>query len=168
MSQLAVFNLVNVSILSELRNQSPSVVVKKLFSKKIINHYWKYLQDNSTLLYGLDSEDLNGGIFLNIIYYLESKKGIDLQDSLYKEASTEITEKQQSSTLILTIKHKAQFNNTINIDEISADECRSANIEFSGDDSDESVDSFIEGLNVLRDVLNKIQDDDSVIVFTIG
>lgn len=120
------------------------------------------------MLYGLSSEDLNGGIFITIISYLEEKKGINLQDSLYNGASSDIIEKQQSSTLILTIKHKEQFNDTINIDEISSDECRSANIEFSGDDSDESVDAFIEGLKVLRDVLNQIQDENSVIVFTIG
>lgn len=168
MSLLAVFNLIETSKLSDLRVHAQPVVVKKLLGKKTIDNYWNYLQTNSTILYGLNPDDLNGGILLNIIQFLNNYKKLNLQDSAYIDASADITEKQQRSTLILTTKHKTQFNDIINVATISLDECRAANIEFSDDDSDESVAAFIEGLTVLRNVLNQIQDDNSVIIFTIG
>ena len=165
MSVIADFRLIETSKLNDLRENAEIKIEKKLFSKKVLDKYWDYLDSNSKKL-----EDFEGSgyIFGNLLVFLDEKKGIDLLKSDYDEIANSIVEKRQSSVFILTFDHRQKYLDKLNPDNFSLDELITFNTEFSEDNDMEFAKAEIEAIKLLRDNLNLLTGDNNVILLNVG
>lgn len=165
MSAIADFRLIEVSKLNDLIKNAEIIVEKKLFSKKIIDNYWTYLNANSQKL-----KDFNesGYIFVNLLVFFEEKKGIDLLNSSYDESTNVIAEKRKNSTLIFTFDHKQKYFNELSPDKFSIAELIEFNTEFSEEDDPALAKAQIAGIQALRDSLALLEDDKKIVLLSIG
>src|SRR4249919_2188398 len=106
MSAIADFRIIETSKLNDLRDNAEIKIEKKLFSKKVIDNYWDYLNANSKKLKDFD---WSGYIFANLLIFLVEKKGIDLLKGKYDDIANVIVERRQNSTIIFTFDHKEKY-----------------------------------------------------------
>lgn len=165
MSAIADFRLIETSKLNELRDNAEIRIEKKLFSKKVIDNYWDYLYANSKKLKDFD---WSGYIFANLLVFLEEKKGIDLLKGKFDDIANVIVEKRQNSTFILTYDHKQKYLTNLSPDNFIMNELIEFNKDFSEEDDPELARVEIEGIKALRDNLNLLDDDNHVILLSIG
>lgn len=154
MSQLALFYLLDASRLDELREHARVEEIKKLFSKKYIDHYSLYLKNNATLLYGLDSEDLNANPFISIVSWQVEEKGIDFFGGRFKEEAKVLSEKTETTTMILTDEHSEAIRK-IDFENLPQPELSRIALEYDSDDSAEAVEGLKEAWRALRKILEK-------------
>ncbi len=81
MAIVASFFLIDRALVGQLVENAGVVVVKKLFSKKIIDPYWDLLQAHGTSLPDLEYHGYNGEVFINVLLFLSERRGIDLNRS---------------------------------------------------------------------------------------
>lgn len=165
MSAVADFRLIETSKLNDLLDNAEIKIEKKLFSKKVIDNYWDYLNTNSKKLKDFD---WSGYIFANLLVFLEEKKGIDLLKGKYDDIANAIVDKRQNSTFILTYDHKQKYLTNLSPDKFTLDELIEFNKDFSEEDDPELAKAEIEGVKALRDNLDLLTDDNHVILLSVG
>jgi hypothetical protein len=165
MSAIANFRLIETSRLNDLRDNAEIKVEKKLFSKKVIDNYWDYLNANSKKLKDFD---WSGYIFADLLIFLEEKKGIDLLKGKYDDIANQIAERRQNSTFILTFDHKQKYLSELSPDKFMVDELIEFNKDFSEQDDPELARAEIEGIKSLKENLELIVDDSHVVILSIG
>ncbi|MBS1604133.1 MAG: hypothetical protein JST42_15810 [Bacteroidetes bacterium] len=112
MSIVASFFLIDRLLVDQLVENAEVVVVKKLFSKKIIDPYWDLLQTHGTSLPDLDYSGYNGEVFINVLQFLSERRGINLNRSELQAQAEEISRKRGES--ICCSLMRSSFNITIN------------------------------------------------------
>jgi hypothetical protein len=165
MALIASFNLLAASQLPELVEQATIHIKKGLFSSKRIDNYWDYLEQNTTPLKSLEYKDHNGGILLNVLTFLGEKHGINLTSSEFHKEASEISDKREASTFILTHAQKTQYLDMLDPARFDLAEIRQYNIEFEEDDDPDTAQACLEAIRTLHDNLNEIRDDSTVVLF---
>jgi hypothetical protein len=168
MSILASFYLIDQPVLDQLVSNAEPVVVKKLFSKKIIDRYRELLQAHGAPLPDLDYHDYNGSVFLNVIHFLSERRGIDLNRSEFQAQAEEITRKRGVSTFLLTYAQRLQYDHQLNPDRFDVDELLAFNMEFDGSDERDFALAAQEAIKVLRNNLIAIPDEHHFLLFDLG
>ncbi|MFA6463320.1 MAG: hypothetical protein WCT51_04765 [Candidatus Shapirobacteria bacterium] len=165
MSAIADFRLIETSRLNDLRDNAEIKIEKKLFSKKVIDKYWDYLDSISKKIENFDG---SGYIFGNLLVFLEEKKGIDLLKSSYDEIVNSIVEKRQTSAFIFTFDHRQKYLDKLDPDNFTIDELITFNKEFSEDDDMEFAKAEIDAIKLLQDNLKLLTGDNIVILLNVG
>jgi hypothetical protein len=165
MSAIADFRLIETSKLNDLRDNAEIKIEKKLFSKKIIDNYWDYLDANSKKLKNFE---WSGYIFANLLIFLEEKKGIDLLKGKDDDIANVIVERRQNSTFIFTFDHKQKYATGLSPDKFTLDELIEFNKDFSEEDDPELAKAEIEGIKSLKENLELLTDDSHVVILSVG
>lgn len=165
MSAIADFRLVQISKLNELLSNAEIKIERKLFSKKVIDNYWNYLDSNSKKLADFNE---SGYIFANLLIFLEERRGIDLLKGKYDHIANSIVEKRQNSTFIFTYEHTQAYANKLNPDHFTLNELIEFNKEFSEESDPQLAEAEIEGIKALRNHLELLTDDSQVILLSVG
>lgn len=165
MSVIADFRLVQISKLNELLSNAEIKIEKKLFSKKVIDNYWNYLDSNSKKLADFNE---SGYIFANLLIFLEARRGIDLLKGKYDDIANSIVEKRQNSTFIFTYEHTQAYASKLNPDHFTLNELIEFNKEFSEESDPQLAEAEIEGIKALRNHLELLTDDSQVILLSVG
>jgi hypothetical protein len=165
MSAIADFRIIETSKLNQLRDNAEVKIEKKLFSKKVVDNYWDFLDTHTTKL-----KDFawSGYVFNNLFVFLDEKKGVNLLDSQYGDIANDILEKRQTATFILTMEHREQYLDKLSPENFSEKELIDFNKDFSEEDDPELAKAQREGIRALRDSLLLLTDDTKVILLTIG
>lgn len=164
MSAIADFRLIETSKLIELLDNAKIKIEKRLFSKKITDNYWDYLNANSKKL---KSFGWSGYIFANLLIFLEEKKGIDLLKGKHDDIANSIVDKRQNSTIILTFDHKQKYLTGLSPDKYTIEELIEFNKDFSEEDDPELAKAEIEGIRTLQDSLSLLTDENQVILLSV-
>lgn len=151
--------------MNELRNNAEIKIERKLFSKKIIDNYWDYLNSNSKKL---KEFQYSGYIFADLLIFLAENKAIDLLKSKYDDLASSIAAKRQNSTIILTYDQRQAYLDMLDPDKFSRDELIAFNKEFSENDDPEFANAQIDGIRALRDSLDQLIGDNYVILLSVG
>ncbi|NBP67308.1 MAG: hypothetical protein EBU52_01050 [Cytophagia bacterium] len=165
MSAIADFRIIETSKLNELRENAQIKIEKRLFSKKVIDNYWDFLNANTTKLKDFD---WSGYTFNNLLIFLEEKKGVDLLKGKYDDIANEIVEKRQNGTFILTFEHRQKYLDKLNPENYSEKELIDFNKNFSEEDDPELAKAEMEGIKALQDSLSLLKDDTKVVLLTIS
>ena len=165
MSAIADFRLIETSKLSDLKAHAEVQIKKTLFSKKTVDSYWTYLDANSLKLKDFP---WSGHIFSSLLIFLEEKKGIGLLRSSHDDIADNISELRQSGAFILTFDHKQKHLKDLSPDKFSLEELIEFNVEFSEENDPELAQACIAGIKALRDSLELLTDDKSVVLLSIG
>ncbi len=165
MSAIAEFRLIEVSKLEELRSVAEIKVEKKLFSKKVIDNYWNFLNNNSKRL-----KDFNqsGYVFADLLIFLEENKGIDLFKGEYENIANEIAKKRENTTLVFSFDQKKRYLNDLDPEKFSLAELIEFNKGFSENDDPELAKAELEGIKLLRESLEQLSDNGHVIILSVG
>jgi hypothetical protein len=163
MSAIATFYLLPVTKLDELSKQAKITVKKTFLSKVVTDTYWAFLTNNS-----LSWQDYDGPGYLamNAIFFLE-EKNIDLTADEYLYLVDDLIDKRQSSHYIYTIKHKGSLPQ-LSPDNYTVEDLRQFNEEFSEVDDKESAEATYDFIKLLYDNINKIQNDQQILLLIIG
>jgi hypothetical protein len=164
MSALASFYLLDTSKLDELKQNAEVIVKKSLFSKKVTDNYWDYLANNATELRRFDG---SGYIYGNLLVYLE-EKNIDLMNNEYDEIVKHLIDKRGSSHFLFTNKQRAAFIDQLDPTKHSLTELQQFNKEFSEEGDEETARFTLEAIQILRDNLNKVQNDNQILLLIVG
>ena len=165
MSAIAEFRLLEKSKLEDLRQASNIEVKRGLFSKKVIDNFYKFLDSNSRKVTNFDD---SGYVFGNLFVFLQEQKGIDLLNGEYDEIVNEICSKRGISMFVFTKTHKDNYANLLDSTKLSIEELIKFNVEFSEDNDPEFAKSELKGILALRESLNSISEDKDVVILTIG
>lgn len=165
MSAIVDFRIIETSKLNELRENAEIKIEKRLFSKKVIDNYWDFLNANTTKLKDFD---WSGYTFNNLLIFLEEKKGVDLLKGKYDDIANEIVEKRQNGTFILTFEHSQKYLDKLNPENYSKKELIDFNKNFSDEDDPELAKAEMEGIKALQDSLSLLKDDTKVVLLTIS
>lgn len=164
MSAIAEFKKIKVNKLEELKEVSKIIIKKGLFSKKVIDNYWSFLNENSESIIVFD---INGYVYGNLMVFLEENE-IDLFNNEFKEISNYLSEQRNSSVFIFTYKQSNEILKKINQTEFSIDDLVNFNIEFSDENEPELAKTQIEALNTLKMSLQKLKNSEEVIILNIA
>lgn len=167
MSQLAVFYLLDASKLPELQEHAWVEVAKKLFSKKYINHYHAYLENNAELLYGMGPDHWNAPPFICMTSWMVEEKGIDFFMGPYQAQAEALTEKSGTATFIWTKDHRDALRSKIDVESIPDSEMKRIGLEYYGVDSDEDIFPMRDAVRVMNEVLDRLEEG-KVIVFLVS
>ncbi len=165
MSAIADFRLIETSKLNDLRDNAEIRIEKKLFSKKVTDTYWDYLNANSKTLKAFD---WSGYVFANLFVFLEEKKGINLLNGKHDDIAIAIAERRGNSTFIFTYDHKQKYLNELSPAKFSLTELIAFNKEFSEEDDPELAKAEIEGIKSLAENLELLTDDSQVVILSVG
>lgn len=165
MSAIADFRLIETSKLNELRDKAEIRIEQKLFSKKVMDDYWNYLDTNARKL---KEFPYSGYIFANLLIFLAENKGIDLLKGKHDAIANVIVEKRQNSTIILTYAHQQFYLDKLNPGNFTMEELITFNKDFSEDDDPELAKAEIAGIKMLRDSLELLTGDHQVILLSVG
>jgi len=164
MSAIADFRIIETTKLDELLKASEIKVERKLFSKKMINNYWEYLDSNSRVLINFQG---SGYLFADLLIFLDEKKGINLLSSEYDAIADSITEHQQNSLIILTYLHKTKYFEDLSPDKFTPEELIAFNKEFSEQDDPDLATAEIDGIEALQKSLGSLTDESNVILLSV-
>ncbi|MBF0598376.1 hypothetical protein [Faecalibacter rhinopitheci] len=165
MSAIVDFRKIKIDKLDNLKVYSQIKIIKKLFSKKVEDNYWNFINQNSENIYNFSK---NGYVFGNLFAYLEEEKGINLLDNDYKDLSNYLSDQRNSSVFIFTYDQKIKFLNHLKDINFNVDELVKFNIDFSEEDDNELAENQIEAANALKTCLNELNDDSEVVLLNIG
>jgi hypothetical protein len=165
MSAVADFRLIETTKLNDLRDNAEVKIEKKLFSKKVIDTYWDYLESNAKKLKDFD---YSGYVFADLLIFLLEKKGIDLLKGKHDDIANAIYEKRQNSMIILTYDHKRSYLDKLNPDNFTLEELIAFNKEFSEDDDPELAKAEVAGIKTLKENLELLSGNSHVVLLTIG
>lgn len=165
MSAIASFYLIDTSKLQELLQNAEVITRKTLFSKKITDKYWDFLANNATELKSLDG---SGYLYGNLFVFLDEQKKIDLTNNEFDNIATELTDKRGSSHLIFTYKQKMDFIDQLDASNYTLTEIKNFNQDFSEDGDEETARLTLDALQVLRDNLNKVQNEQQILLLILG
>lgn len=155
-------------MVDQLVENAEVVVVKKLFSKKIIDPYWDLLQAHGTSLPDLEYNGYNGEVFINVLQFLSKRRGINLNRSELQAQAEEITRKRGVSTLLLTYAQRLQYNDQLNPERYSLEELLAFNTEFDGTDELDFAVAAQEAIKVIQNNLTAIPNEQHVLLFALG
>lgn len=165
MSAIADFRLIETSKLNDLLAHAEVKIEKGFLSQKVIDNYWNFLNANSKKL-----KDFNGSgyIFANLLVFLAEEKGIQLLKSEYDDIAEALANKRGSSIFVLTFDHKQRYWNDLSPEKFDVSELITFNKDFSEDEDPELAKLEMEGIKALRDSLESLADDKSVVLLSIG
>ncbi|PZR28135.1 MAG: hypothetical protein DI538_25130 [Azospira oryzae] len=131
MAAIAAFRRIEVSKLEALRSVAEIKVEKKLFSKKVIDNYWNFLDNNSKRL-----KDFNGSgyVFADLFIFLDEHKGIHLLKGEHENISNEISKKRGNATFLFSFEQKKAYWNGLDSQHFSLAELIEFNKGFSEND----------------------------------
>ncbi|MEJ8843452.1 hypothetical protein WG954_13770 [Lacibacter sp. H375] len=165
MSAIASFYLLDTSQLDELRKSAEIIVKKSLFSKKVTDNYLDYLSNNAKELQGFDG---SGYIYGNLLVFLQEEKNIDLTQNEYDDVAKELIDKRGSSHFILTYKQKTAFISQLDPSEYSLAVIQQFNQNFSEEGDAETASLTHKAIEVLRDNLSMVQNDNQILLLIVG
>lgn len=165
MSAIASFYILDTSKLDYLKQHAEIIVKKSLFSKKVTDNFWDYLASNSTELKSLDG---SGYVYANLLVYLEEEKNIDLLTNQYEDTAKELVEKRGSSHFFFTYQQKISFLPQLQSSLFSLTEMQKFNQEFSGEGDEETAELTLEAIKLLHDNLDKVQNENQVLLLIVG
>ena len=128
------------------------------------DNYWNYLANKTTELKSFDG---SGYIYGNLLVYLEEKQ-IDLMHNEYDEIAKHLIDKRGSSHFLFTNKQRTTFTNQLDPAKYSLAEVQQFNKEFSEQGDEETARLTLEALPVLRYNLNKVQNDNQILLLIVG
>lgn len=165
MAAIAAFRRIEVSKLEALRSVAEIKVEKKLFSKKVIDNYWNFLDNNSKRL-----KDFNGSgyVFADLFIFLDEHKGIHLLKGEHENISNEISKKRGNATFLFSFEQKKAYWNGLDSQHFSLAELIEFNKGFSENDDPELAEAELDGINLLRENLEQLTDTNHVIILSIG
>ncbi|QEC67565.1 hypothetical protein FRZ67_09775 [Panacibacter ginsenosidivorans] len=165
MSAIASFYLLDTSKLDELKKSAEIIVKKSLFSKKVTDNYRDYLSNNAKELKGFDG---SGYVYANLLVYLQEEKNIDLTQNEYDDIAKELIDKRGTSHFLLTNNQKNAFINQLDTAHYSLAEIQQFNQNFSEEGDEETAKLTLEAIEVLRDNLSKVQNDNQILLLIVG
>ena len=165
MSAVASFYILDASKLDDLKLNAEIIIKKGLFSRKVIDNYWNYLSSNSIKLKSLDD---SGYIFANLLVYLQEEKDIDLLTNEYDKIAKELVDKRGNSHFLFSHKQKDNFLTKLEPNLFPLAEIQKFNQEFSGEGNKKTAELTLHGIELLRDNLSKIQNENQVLLLIVG
>lgn len=165
MSSVAEFRLIDVNKLNLLEQAAEIKITKTLFSKKIVDNYYDYLETNTKFLSVFDG---TGYAIVNLFIFLEQEKEIDLLESTYSKIADSISEKRNCSTFILTYDHKSKYFEKLSPENYTLQELIKFNTVFSEENDSELATEQMHGLKVIQESLDILTDLNQVILLSIG
>ena len=165
MSAIASFYLLDTSKLDELKLNAEILVKKSLFSKKVTDNYWGYLANNATELKSFNG---SGYIYGNLLVYLQEEKNVDLIQNEYENVAKELIDKRGNSHFLFTNRQRISFINQLDPANYSLTEIQKFNHDFSEEGDVETARLTMEAIQLLRDNLSKVQNDNQVLLLIVG
>jgi hypothetical protein len=152
------------SKLNGLKDQAEVKIENTFDGIKAIDTYWRYLTTNSKKI-----NDFNGSgyVFADLLTFLDEKKGINLLTSRYDDVANTIFEKRQDTFFILTIDHKKNYLSQLAPENFTVAELIDFNSECSEDDDPELANEEIACINALKESLELLTDDTTVVLLSI-
>lgn len=165
MSSIASFYLIETSKLNALKQNADIIIKKTLFSKKIVDNYWNFLDKNAIHINDFDG---SGYIYGNVLIFLEEQINDDFLKNEYDDIANYISTKREASLCIFTHKQKELFADILNNNTYSIIELQEFNEEFSEQGDEETAKSAIAAIQLLTENLIKINNDQQVLLLNIG
>ena len=165
MSAIANFFLIDNSKLEDLKQNAEIIVKKSFLSKKVTDNYWDFLANNAIQLRSFNG---SGYIYGNLLVYLQEDKGIDLLQNEYDDITKELIEKRGSSHFIMTRKQMTEYLERLNVNNFSLPELQKFNEEFSEEGDEETAQLSLDAIQVLRDNLSNVQNENQVLLLIVG
>jgi hypothetical protein len=109
----------------------------------------------------------SGHAFATLLPFLEEKE-INLWESDYNEIADALSQKHENTSLILTCKHRKQYLDALAPELFTPEALLAFNQKFAEEDDPALVEAEIAGIKALRDSLALLQDDNHVVLLTIG
>ncbi|MBJ7428025.1 MAG: hypothetical protein JHD28_03580 [Bacteroidia bacterium] len=110
----------------------------------------------------------SGYVFGNLLFFLQEQKNIDLLSSEFDSICNWIAEKRKISVMIFTFNHKATYFDKLFADNFTNEELIQFNKEFSHEDDLELVQAEKAGIEAIRKSLEQLNDNNKVVLLTIG
>lgn len=159
------FYLIATTKLEELLVNAEITVKKSLFGKKVTDNYWNYLAGNAAELPNFDGP---GYIYGNLLVYLEEQKNIDLTTNEYGLIAKELIEKRGNAHFLFTNTQRLRFSDQLDPGRYSLAEVQQFNKDFSEEGDVETAVLTVDAIRVLRNNLNKVENNQQLLLLVIG
>jgi hypothetical protein len=167
MSSVAAFHHIEVSKLAQLKEmaQIQPTIEKKLFSKKFIDPYSDFFYDNA-----LEFADYNwsGYAITFLVEFLLDKKEVDLGNGAYHDLAKFLSDSRECLILIFSKADKDKFLPHLDRSKYTAEELMEFNAEFADIPDIEFANAQLDGIDALRYSLETLNDDNLVVIITVG
>lgn len=164
MSAIASFYILDTIKLDDLSKNAAIIVKKGFFSKKVTDNYWEYLANNAIELKSLEG---SGYVYANLLVYLKEEKNIDLLTNQYDNIAKELVDKRGNSHFLFTNNPKSSFLQ-LKPDLFSLTEIQKFNQDFSEESDEETAKLTLDAIKLLQDNLEKIENDNQVLLLIVG
>ena len=168
MSFLASFYLIEKTKLDLLQSNSVIEVKKGLFTKKIVDNYYAFLEANSVELPTLNYNDYNGSVFLDALDYLENRHSLKIIDKTFDDISKEIGKNRALAVHVLSYDFKMAIQDKLNLVSITEDDIRKYIEEIGGDVDLDSAIACKKAIEVLSKNIDAIPNQSQVLIFELG
>jgi hypothetical protein len=168
MSLIASFYLIEKAKLDLLQSNSLIEVKKGLFTKKIVDNYYPFLEANSVELPTLDYNGYNGSVFLDALDYLEDRHSLKLIDKTFDELSNEIGKNRSLDVHVLSYDFKVAMQGKLNLESFTEDDIQKYIEEIGGDVDLDSAIACKKAIEVLSKNIDAIPNQSYVLICELG